>query len=86
MEDRAGDSGKGERGDGQDGRGDGKWAEVRDREGGRGWLEPHQPPRLWNSPSTIPTCSSLALTSFSLPGANGFPCCSKDSVDITETP
>lgn len=40
MEDRAGDTGKGERGDkGQDGRGDGKWAEVRDREGERGCQE-----------------------------------------------
>lgn len=33
----------------------------------------------------FPTCCSPALTSFSLPGANGFPCCSKDSVDIMDT-
>lgn len=26
-----------------------------------------------------------ALTTFFLSGANGFPCCSKDSVDIVET-
>lgn len=25
------------------------------------------------------------LTAFFLPGADGFPCCSKDSVDIVET-
>lgn len=84
MGDRAGDTGQGKQGDeGQDSRGEGKWAEMRDREGGGAGAAP--PPGLQNSSGTVPTCSSPALTPFSLPGASGFPCCSKASVDIMET-
>nr|XP_023508134.1 spermatogenesis-associated protein 32 isoform X2 [Equus caballus] len=56
---------------------------MRDREGGGAGAAP--PPGLQNSSGTVPTCSSPALTPFSLPGASGFPCCSKASVDIMET-
>lgn len=54
-------------------------------QGGRGWLEQHLQPGLQNPSGTVPACSSPALTSFSLPGANGFPCCDKESVDIVDT-
>uniref|UniRef100_A0A8C4LQP3 Spermatogenesis associated 32 n=1 Tax=Equus asinus asinus TaxID=83772 RepID=A0A8C4LQP3_EQUAS len=50
---------------------------MRDREGGGAGAAP--PPGLQNSSGTVPTCSSPALTPFSLPGASGFPCCSKAS-------
>ena len=49
-------------------------------QGGRGWLEQSHQPGLQNPSGTVP-----ALTSFSLPGANGFPCCDKESVDIVDT-
>ncbi|XP_073653405.1 spermatogenesis-associated protein 32 isoform X2 [Tursiops truncatus] len=54
-------------------------------QGGRGWLEQHLQSGLQNPSGTVPACSSPALTSFSLPGANGFPCCDKESVDIVDT-
>ncbi|XP_065766955.1 spermatogenesis-associated protein 32 [Muntiacus reevesi] len=37
------------------------------------------------SPLPASSTESPALTSFSLPGANGFPCCGKDSVDIVDS-
>lgn len=86
LEDRAGDTGQGGRGE-QKGRGEGKRrgeAEVRGREGGRGWSSTTGwGPRT--SQGLSPASSSPALTSFSLPGANGFPCCGKESVDTAES-
>lgn len=77
-----------ERGGSRDGRGEGEWAEMQDREGGREGVAGAAPPAQALEPPPrrdVPTCSSPALTSFSLPGANGFPCCGKESVDIVET-
>lgn len=61
-------------------------AEMQDREGGREGVAGAAAPAQAPEPSReVPTYSSSALTSFSLPGASGFPCCGKESVDIVDT-
>lgn len=85
LEDRAGDTGKAPGGDkGQDGKGDGNYAEVRDKERGRGgWSSTAGPGSGTPQAPSLPAapCPHLLLP----PGAGGFPFCCKQSVDVTET-
>lgn len=72
---------QGDREEGRAGRGHGRQAEVRGWGGGGGWAVPPGSPKDCPLTLWLPT-----LTSFSLPGANGFPCCGKGAVDIVEIP